>query len=896
MKQNSDIEIQEWLDAFDNILQLDGPSRAKEILHHLHQKIDRPSPYGNGTLNTAYKNTIPLEEQAQYPGDLELDKKIETIVRWNAIAMVLKANKESDGIGGHISSFASSATLYEVAYNHIYQGHTDNFNGDVVFFQGHITPGIYSRAYLEGILTEEHICNFRRELKQNKNSIEQGIPSYPHPRLMPDFWQYPTVSMGIGPIVSIYLARFNKYLHHRNLKNTEDTTVFSYLGDGEMDEVDSLGAINIASREKLDNLVWIVNCNLQRLDGPVTGNSKVIQDLERIFIGANWNVIKVVLGSEWDDLLKEDTNGSLQKILNETVDGEFQNIFVSNGKEKRERFFNQYEEVKEMVKNLSDEEIGNMKWGGHDNQKVYAAYHKAKELKNGRPTVILAKTVKGFGMGESGEGKNIAHQQKKMTEDSLLQFAERFNLPLTEKEVKELKFYLPSKNSAEMKYLKEIRKQRNGFLPYRNENKAPMPKFPQDKLYESFFQGTKGREVSTTMAFVQVLSNLLKDKEFGKHVVPIVPDESRTFGMEALFRQYGIYSINGQVYEPVDGKSLVPYKEKKDGQILQEGINEAGALSSFIAAGTSYCHQNIRMLPFYIFYSMFGFQRIGDLVWAACDSKAKGFLLGGTAGRTTLNGEGLQHEDGHSQILAATFPNLQSYDPAFGYEIAAIIKHGIHEMLKENKDILYYITLYNENYAQEEIPTGITEEQINKGLYVYKESDKKLKNHVNLMTSGVTILAIKKASEILKNYDVSTTIWSAPSFKKLRDDAVQCERWNILNPTKKQKVSYLEATLQEKKVQDGYFIACTDYMRLYPEMIARWMPKTFLTLGTDGFGRSSSREELRKFFNVNAENIVLATLSLLAKEKKIDKKILDKAIKDLKIESDFLSPIEFDYF
>lgn len=888
--EQSDIELNEWLNAFDNILQADGPSRAKEILHHLHQKIDEPSPYNSGSLNTAYKNTISVAEQPKYPGDLALEQKIETIVRWNAMAMVLKANKESDGIGGHISSFASSATLYEVGYNHIYQGHTKDFHGDVVLFQGHITPGIYSRAYLEGILTEEHIHNFRRELKAGG----KGISSYPHPRLMPDFWQYPTVSMGIGPIVSIYLARFNKYLNNRNLKNTENTQIYSYLGDGEMDEVDSLGAINIASREKLDNLTWIVNCNLQRLDGPVTGNSKVVQDLERLFIGANWNVIKVVLGSEWDELLKEDGEGYLQKLLNETIDGEFQNVYVSTGQQKRERFFNKYEQVKEIVKDLSDEEIGNMRWGGHDNQKVYAAYQRAKQLKNGKPTVILAKTVKGFGMGESGEGKNIAHQQKKMTEDSLLQFAQRFNLPLTEKDVKDLKFYLPANNSEEMKYLKEIRKQRNGFLPYRNEDNAPTPKLPPSKSYEPFFVGTKGREVSTTMAFVQVLSTLLKDKDFGKYVVPIVPDESRTFGMEALFRQYGIYSINGQNYEPVDSKSLVPYKEKKDGQILQEGINEAGALSSFIASGTSYSCSGIKTLPFYIFYSMFGFQRIGDLVWAACDSKAKGFLLGGTAGRTTLNGEGLQHEDGHSQILSATFPNLQSYDPTFGYEIAAIVKHGIKEMIQENKDTLYYLTLYNENYAQEEIPAGVKEEQIINGLYCYSEVKKKEKNHVNLMTSGITILAMKKASEILEKYGVSTNIWLAPSFKKLREDSIQCERWNILNPTKKQKVSYLQKTLEEKKAQDGYFVACTDYMRLYPEMISKWMPKTFLSLGTDGFGRSSSREELRKFFNVDAENIVIATLFLLSENKKIENSIVEKAITDLKIDRDFLDPLYFD--
>ena len=741
------------------------------------------------------------------------------------------------------------------------------------------------------MLKQEQIENFRRELSANST----GVSSYPHPWLMPDFWQYPTVSMGIGPIVSIYLARFNKYLHNRKIKDTSQTTVYAYLGDGETDEVESLGALGIATKEKLDNLIWVVNCNLQRLDGPVRGNGKIIQDLEGIFRGAGWNVIKVILGSEWDELLSQDLEGVLKAQLNETLDGEYQNLFIADGKGKRERFFNKNELLAKMVSEISDEELAKFKWGGHDEKKVFAAYQLAKQLKNDRPTVILAKTVKGFGMGASGEARNIAHQQKSMSLESLKQFVERFEIPFTEKELVEIPFYKPKQNSPEMKYLAKIRKKQGEFLPQR-QAKAASDKIqiPADKIYQKALVGTKERSISTTMAFVQILTGLLNDQAFGSRVVPIVPDESRTFGMEALFRQYGIYSPVGQLYEPVDKQTLMPYAESKTGQILQEGINEAGAMSSFIAAGTSYSHQGIKMLPFYIYYSMFGFQRIGDLVWAACDSKARGFLLGATAGRTTLNGEGLQHEDGQSHILGSTFPNLKCYDPSFAYEIAVIIKDGIKRMVEKDEDVFYYLTVYNENYPQPAIPAHVKEEDIIKGIYRYQKNTKVQKHKAHILTSGITMLAALKSAEYLDKYQVSADIWAVPSFKNLREQAIACEREQMLNPNQKGTVSHIANTLGKEK---GVFVACTEYMRSYPEMISQWVPGGLFTLGTDGFGRSAAREELRRFFEVDAESITIATLYQLYKKGEIKATIVEKAIKDLKYDKNKRNPlVEFNYF
>ena len=867
-----DIETREWLYSLDYVFEHGGPERVRELLQELHIRAHKAGVEMPFSANTPYINTIPREKQPPFPGNREIERRIKSLIRWNAMAMVVGANKLESGIGGHISTYASAATLYEIGFNHFFKGKGENGSGDQIYFQGHASPGIYARAFLEGRLTTEQLKNFRRELKP-----EGGLSSYPHPWLMPDFWEFPTVSMGLGPIMAIYQARFNRYLEDRGLKEKSDHHVWAFLGDGETDEPETLGAITLASREKLDNLIFIINCNLQRLDGPVRGNSKIIQELEAIFRGAGWNVIKVIWGSDWDPLLEKDKEGKLVKRMGEIVDGQYQKFSVETGEYIREHFFQ--DDLKHMAVNLTDEQLQKMKRGGHDPEKVYAAYKAAVEHK-GSPTVILAKTIKGYGLGESGEGKNITHQQKKLNEDELKEFRTRFGIPISDEDVASTPFYKPSEDSAEMKYLKGRRESLDGYVPERRVTAGSI-KTPSEEIFEEFYKGTEGREVSTTMVFVRMLAKLLKDKEIGKFIVPIVPDEARTFGMEALFRQVGIYSHVGQLYDPVDKESLLYYKEAVNGQILEEGITEAGSMSSFISAGTAYATHGINMIPFFVYYSMFGIQRIGDLVWAAGDMRCKGFLLGGTSGRTTLNGEGLQHQDGHSHLLAYAFPNLVTYDPAFAFEIAVIIRDGIRRMYEEQENIHYYLTIMNENYAMPPMPEG-AKEGIVKGMYKFKPSDKKnSKLHAQLMGSGTIINGVLKAQEILeKDYEVATDVWSVTSYKELRRDALNVERWNLLNPGSKPKESYLQKILKNEK---GVFVSASDYVKALPDSIAKWFPRPLYSLGTDGFGRSEGRTELRDFFEVDAKHIVLATLHALANEGSIEHSVVKKAIKDLKI-------------
>ena len=867
-----DIETREWLYSLDYVFEHGGPERVRELLQELHIRAHKAGVEMPFSANTPYINTIPREKQPPFPGNREIERRIKSLIRWNAMAMVVGANKLESGIGGHISTYASAATLYEIGFNHFFKGKGENGSGDQIYFQGHASPGIYARAFLEGRLTTEQLKNFRRELKP-----EGGLSSYPHPWLMPDFWEFPTVSMGLGPIMAIYQARFNRYLEDRGLKEKSYHHVWAFLGDGETDEPETLGAITLASREKLDNLIFIINCNLQRLDGPVRGNSKIIQELEAIFRGAGWNVIKVIWGSDWDPLLEKDKEGKLVKRMGEIVDGQYQKFSVETGEYIREHFFQ--DDLKHMAVNLTDEQLQKMKRGGHDPEKVYAAYKAAVEHK-GSPTVILAKTIKGYGLGESGEGKNITHQQKKLNEDEMKEFRTRFGIPISDEDVASTPFYKPSEDSAEMKYLKGRRESLDGYVPERRVTAGSI-KTPSEEIFEEFYKGTEGREVSTTMVFVRMLAKLLKDKEIGKFIVPIVPDEARTFGMEALFRQVGIYSHVGQLYDPVDKESLLYYKEAVNGQILEEGITEAGSMSSFISAGTAYATHGINMIPFFVYYSMFGIQRIGDLVWAAGDMRCKGFLLGGTSGRTTLNGEGLQHQDGHSHLLAYAFPNLVTYDPAFAFEIAVIIRDGIRRMYEEQENIHYYLTIMNENYAMPPMPEG-AKEGIVKGMYKFKPSDKKNpKLHAQLMGSGTIINGVLKAQEILeKDYEVATDVWSVTSYKELRRDALNVERWNLLNPGSKPKESYLQKILKNEK---GVFVSASDYVKALPDSIAKWFPRPLYSLGTDGFGRSEGRTELRDFFEVDAKHIVLATLHALANEGSIEHSVVKKAIKDLKI-------------
>ncbi|MBI4431951.1 MAG: pyruvate dehydrogenase (acetyl-transferring), homodimeric type [Candidatus Omnitrophica bacterium] len=831
-------------------------------------------------VNTPYLNTIPADQEPLYPGDRDIERRIKSTIRWNAMAMVVKANRIHNGLGGHISTYASCATLYEVGYNHFFRGGDNGRLADLVYFQGHATPGNYARAYLEKRLDAKHLHHFRQELAKGG-----GLSSYPHPYLMPDFWQFPTVSMGLGPITSIYQARFIRYMKSRGLLK-EEPRVWCYLGDGESDEPESLGALTMASRENLDNLTWIVNCNLQRLDGPVRGNGKIIQELEGVFRGAGWNVIKVIWGSNWDPFFKVDTKGLLIKRMEEAVDGDYQKYSVEPGSYTRKHFFGKYPELFEMVNTLTDDQISKLLRGGHDPKKVYAAYKAATEHK-GQPTVILAKTIKGYGLGEAGEGRNVTHQQKKLNEKELREFRERFEIPISDEDIVDTPFYRPPDDSPEMKYLMERRRALGGFVPKRSVTVPSMP-MPSLELFGEFLKGSGDQAVSTTMSFVRLLSRILRHETIGKHVVPIIPDEARTFGMDAFFREIGIYSPKGQLYDPVDKETLLFYQEKKDGQILEEGITEAGSMSSFVAAGTAYSNLATNMIPFYIYYSMFGFQRVGDLIWLAGDSRAKGFMLGGTSGRTTLNGEGLQHEDGHSLIMASTVPNLYAYDAAFAYEVAVIIQDGLRRMYEKKEEVFYYLALYNENYPMPAMPEGV-EEGILKGLYRFKKADKAKKHKAHLLGSGTILNEASRAQKILaEQYDVAADVWSATSYKQLRTEALGVERWNRLHPTQPSKKNYVETLLGHEK---GVFVAVSDNIKMVPDQIAPWIPGGLTTLGTDGFGRSDTRENLRRFFEVDAECVVTATLYALAQKGEIDKKIVEQAIKDLNVDPEKTYPV-----
>ncbi len=880
-------ESQRMLDSleffFEYMLKNKQSEQAPAVLNRLIDRLRGTGVQIPSTVSTPYINTIPPEDEPQYPGDRDLERRIKSYIRWNAMAMVVKANRLHSGLGGHISTYASSATLYEVGFNHFFRGagEGDSRAADMVFIQGHASPGIYARAFLERRFDAKHLHNFRQDLCE-----DGGISSYPHPYLMPEFWQFPTVSMGLGPINSIYQARFNRYLKARGFIKGEEPKVWAFIGDGESDEPESLGALTLASREGLDNLVWVVNCNLQRLDGPVRGNGKIIQELEAAFRGAGWNVIKVIWGSDWDPLLKADKNGMLVKRMEEVIDGEYQKYTVEPGSFTRKHFFGKYPELLELVNHLSDEQITKMKRGGHDPQKVYAAYQAAINHK-GRPTVILAKTVKGYGLGESGEGRNVTHQQKKLNEKELREFRQRFTIPINDEEVVETPFYRPAEDSPETKYLLARRKELGGFIPARSENAPPL-EVPSLADFADFLKGSERFEVSTTMAFVRLLGSLLRHKKIGHNVVPIIPDEARTFGMDPLFREVGIYSHKGQLYEPVDRSTLLYYHETKDGQILEEGITEAGSMASFTAAATTYASHGVNMIPFYIYYSMFGFQRIGDQVWAAADMMAKGFLCGATAGRTTLNGEGLQHEDGHSHLLASTVPNLVCYDPAFAYEIAVIIWDGLRRMYGENEKIFYYLTLYNDNYSMPPMPLG-AEQGIVNGLYKFKPGAAKMKHRAHIFGSGPIVREAMRAQEILADkYDVSADVWSATSYKRLRNEALNAKRWNMMHPTAPAKKSYLEHLLEK---EDGVFIAASDYMKIIPDQIAPWVPGGLMSLGTDGFGRSDTRKQLRRFFEVDAESIVIATLYQLSQKGSVAKKIVEKAIKELGVDPEKAFPV-----
>jgi pyruvate dehydrogenase E1 component len=873
-------ETREWLESLDYIYQTDGPGRVQELLQRLQ---DRATSYGVRVQfpgNTPYINTIPPSQQPRYPGDRAIERRLKSYARWNAMAMVVRANREDAGIGGHISTYASAATLYEVGFNHFFRGKDHPEGSDIIYYQGHAAPGIYARAYLEGRLTETHLENFRHELR------ESGLSSYPHPWLMPDFWEYPTVSMGLTALLAIYQARFNRYLEHRGVLDTSKRKIWAFMGDGEMDEPEALGAITLASRERLDNLVFVINCNLQRLDGPVRGNGKIIQELGAAFRGAGWNVIKVITGGDWDPLLTQDKDGLLVQRLTEVVDGQFQKYATESGAYVREDFFGKDPRLLKMVEHLSDEQLRSLRRGGHDPEKVYAAYKSAVEHK-GQPTVILAWTIKGYGLGEAGEGRNITHQQKKLNEEELRAFRNKFGIPIDDEDVARAPFYKPPADSEDLAYLKSRREALGGSIPVRREVAPPL-QIPPASIFKEMYAGSGDREVATTMAFVQMLTTLLKDKTIGKNVVPIVPDEARTFGMESLFRQVGIYSSLGQLYEPVDRETLLDYKEAVNGQILEEGITEAGSTASFIAAGTSYAAHGINMIPFFIFYSMFGFQRIGDFIWAAGDMRCKGFLLGGTSGRTTLAGEGLQHEDGHSHVLALPHPHLRAYDPTFAYELAVILHDGLERMSKNNEQLIYYITVMNEPYKMPPMPEG-SREGILRGMYLFRSSGKPdAKNRVNLFGSGAILNEVIKAQRILEDaYDVPVDVYSVTSYKELYRDAIDCERWNLLHPGEEEKVPYVAQVLQNTK---GVYVAASDYMKVLPASIARWMPGRFDFLGTDGFGRSSNRAGLRDFFEVDARYIALAALRALARDGHVKKSVLKDAVQDFGINPEKPNP------
>ncbi|HOB75957.1 MAG TPA: pyruvate dehydrogenase (acetyl-transferring), homodimeric type [Phycisphaerae bacterium] len=875
-------ETREWLESIDYVLKTGGPKRALELLETLKEHLRRRRVRLPFTANTPYVNTIPPEEQTPYPGNRTLERRIKSIIRWNAMAMVVRANRESSGIGGHISTYASMATLYEVGFNHFFHGKDGDHPGDMVYFQGHSAPGIYARSFLEGRLGVEQLENFRRELRPGG-----GLSSYPHPWLMPDYWEFPTVSMGLGPIMAIYQARFNRYLRDRGIKDTSQAHVWAFLGDGECDEPETLGAITLASRERLDNLTFVINCNLQRLDGPVRGNGKIIQELEAAFRGAGWNVIKVIWSSDWDPLLAQDEEGWLVRRMGEVVDGEYQKYTVESGAYIREHFFGRYPQLLKMVEQLSDDHIQRMRRGGHDPEKVYAAYKAALDHK-GAPTVILAKTVKGYGLGEAGEGRNITHQQKKLNEDELIEFRNRFGIPVSDEEVAQAPFYKPPDDSPEMKYLLERRKELGGFLPRRKLDCPPL-QTPDVELFREFHEGTGDRQASTMMAFARLFAKLLREPNIGKLIVPIIPDEARTFGLEPLFRQVGIYSHVGQLYEPVDRDTLLYYRESKDGQILEEGITEAGSMCSFIAAGTAYANHGVNMIPFFLYYSMFGFQRIGDLVWAAADMRCKGFMMGGTAGRTTLAGEGLQHQDGHSPLLMSVVPSMQVYDPAFAYEMAVIVRDGIRRMYELREDIFYYLTIYNENYVHPPMPEGATD-GILKGLYLFRRAPEipNVQGRVQLFGSGPILRMVIEASELLRDrYQVAANVWSATSYNLLRRDCLEVERWNMLHPTEAPRRSYLSELLEN---EPGPYIAASDYIKAVPDQIAKWVPGRLFTLGTDGFGRSEDRDSLRRHFEIDAEHIAVAALYALAEEGEIDRKVVERAIRELGVDPDGIDP------
>jgi len=873
------IETREWLESIDSVLGQHGPERAHFLLNKMIDFARRSGAYLPYSPNTAYLNTIAKRRQPEYPGDRSLERRLEAYIRWNAMAMVVQANRKSTEFGGHISSFASSATLYEVGFNHFWRAPSADHGGDLVFMQGHSSPGVYARAFLEGRLNEGDLNRFRQEVGGG------GLSSYPHPWLMPEFWQFPTVSMGLGPMMAIYQARFMRYMENRDMIAPSDRKIWCFLGDGEMDEPESMGAITMPVREGLDNLVFVVNCNLQRLDGPVRGNGKVIQELEAAFGGAGWNVIKVVWGGRWDRLIADDSNGHLQRIMEETVDGEYQNYKSKDGAYVRDEFFGKHPETAAMVANMSDEEIWHLNRGGHDPIKVYSAYDAAIRH-TGTPTIILAKTVKGYGMGEAGEGQNTAHQQKKLDVDALKQMRDRFNIPVLDKDIENVPYYKPAPDSAEIEYLQERRQSLGGYLPQRRTKAAKLP-IPGLEIFQTQLDGTGEREASTTMAFVRMLTKLARDKQIGNRIVPIVPDEARTFGMEGMFRQIGIYASKGQLYEPEDAGELMYYREDKKGQILEEGINEGGAFCSWLAAGTSYSNHNEQMVPFYIYYSMFGFQRIGDFIWAGGDLQSRGFLIGGTAGRTTLAGEGLQHQDGHSLVSASTVPNCVSYDPTYAYELAVIVQDGLRRMIGEQEDIFYYITTMNENYVHPPMPKGV-EDGILRGMYLLQVGGQG-KIRAQLMGSGTILREVIGAADILiKDFGIPTDVWSVTSFNELRRDALETERWNQLHPDAEPRKCYVEQALADRP---GPYVAATDYMKIVPDQIERWVPGHFVSLGTDGYGRSDDRASLRKHFEVDKRYIAITALKALADDGVLDQRTVVEAIKKYGIDPDRPDPV-----
>jgi pyruvate dehydrogenase E1 component len=884
MENNAEsIELQEWLESLDYVIAQNDPDRTLRILAALESRAAKSGVRIPFTANTPYVNTIPADEQGPYPADRDIERRIKDIMRWNALAMVVRANRADGSIGGHISTYASSATLYEVGFNHFFRARNESHEGDLLFVQGHAAPGVYARAFLEGRLTEEQLKNFRHEVAR------PGVSSYPHPWLMPDFWEFPTVSMGLSSIMSIYQARFMKYLENRSIKKPSDSKVWVMMGDGEMDEPESLGAITVAAQENLDNLIFVINCNLQRLDGPVRGNGKIIQELEAIFRGAGWNVIKVLWGSTWDPLLEKDKEGLLVNRMNETVDGQYQKYSVESGAYIREHFFGVHPHLRKIVDHLPDSKLQNLRRGGHDPLKVYHAY-KAAVAHKGTPTVILMKTIKGYGLGDGGQAANSAHQMKKLDDEQIRTFRDRFQIPISDEEIGSIPFYRPPEDSEEIRYIHERRKALGGYVPSRRTLFTPLIVPTQDK-YKKYYKNSD-REVSTTMAFVNILSDLMRDKDMGHLVVPIVPDEARTFGMDSLFRQSGIYSPVGQLYEPVDRKTLLYYRESKDGQLLEEGISEAGAMSSFIAAGTAYANYDINTIPFFIYYSMFGLQRVGDLVWAAGDMRCRGFLIGATSGRTTLAGEGLQHQDGNSHLLAYPVPNLLAYDPAYAYELAVIIEEGIRRMYQEQDSVFYYLTVHNENYAMPAMPGNIkvTREGILKGMYLFRKSDKRrTKLHAQLFGSGAILNEALKAADMLeKDYNVAVNVWSITSYKALQNDAAEVERWNMLHSGETPRTSYITSCVAHLP---GVFVAASDYVKALPDSISSWFPRPLISLGTDGFGRSDSREALRDFFEVDARYITLAALYSLAREGDIPHEEVKQAMKDLQIDSDKPNPI-----